>query len=205
VMAMAFAPATHSSSPLLAVAYGDGALRFFEASAPLAAESWELSSELQAAKGSCTCVSWRCPSPGVPPMLVTGGVDGAAVWLYRESLMRWEPCVRLGAEAEEYSGAVVAAWAPTLGRPYELVAVAAGPRVVLWGLRGPADALKAERIAVLEHSHGVFQLGWNSFGSWLAVSTDCGEVCMWRPDFAGEWLLVNKITGKAPHAAMSLE
>ncbi len=34
------------------------------------------------------------------------------------------------------------AWAPTLGRPYDIAAVAAGPTVLLWRLGGAADALE---------------------------------------------------------------
>ena len=34
------------------------------------------------------------------------------------------------------------AWAPVLGRPSELVAVASGANVTVWSLRGPVDALE---------------------------------------------------------------
>lgn len=34
------------------------------------------------------------------------------------------------------------AWAPTLGRPYDIAAVAAGPTVLLWRLSGAADSLE---------------------------------------------------------------
>jgi hypothetical protein len=84
-------------------------------------------------------------------------------------------------------------WAPTLGRPKDLIAVAAGSSVVLWAVEGQADALHVERVAVLAHSAAVWQLGWNLFGNFLAASTEGGEVCMWRPDFAGEWRLQNSL------------
>lgn len=38
------------------------------------------------------------------------------------------------------------AWAPTLERPVELVAVAAGQRVLVWSLQGPADAMQVGRL-----------------------------------------------------------
>lgn len=53
-----------------------------------------------------------------------------------------------------------------------------------------------EQLARLQHAAGVWQIEWNMLGSWLAASTEGGEVCMWRPDLAGEWLLLNRISGK---------
>jgi hypothetical protein len=131
-------------------------------------------------------------------MLASGTAGGDAhVWMFRAALLRWERVVQLGVAADDYGGRGVAAvaWAPTLGRPSELIAVAAGPCVVLWALRGEADAPRAESVAVLRHTADVWQLGWNMMGNWLAASTEGGEVCMWRPDLSGEWLLLNKIAG----------
>lgn len=59
---------------------------------------------------------------------------------------------------------------------------------------------QAEQLARLQHTAGVWQIEWNMLGSWLAASTEGREVCMWRPDLSGEWLLLNRITGK-PGAA----
>ena len=45
---------------------------------------------------------------------------------------------------QDYGGRPVAdvAWAPTLGRPSDIAAVAAGPTVLLWKLAGAADSLQ---------------------------------------------------------------
>lgn len=86
------------------------------------------------------------------------------------------------------------AWAPTLGRPQELVSVAAGESITIWGLRGPADALRPEVVAVLPHPAPVSQAEWNLTGTWLAASAG-GRVHMWRPDLAGQWQLLNTIEG----------
>jgi hypothetical protein len=88
------------------------------------------------------------------------------------------------------------AWAPTLGRPYDIAAVAAGPAVLLWKLTGAADSLQVEQLARLQHAADVWQVEWNLLGSWLAASTEGGEVLMWRPDLSGEWLLLNRIVGE---------
>ena len=42
----------------------------------------------------------------------------------------------------------------------------------------------------------VWQVEWNLLGSWLAASTEGGEVLMWRPDLSGEWLLLNRLFGE---------
>ena len=132
--------------------------------------------------------------------VVLHAVDQAvALFAEFDFVVAGQGAVQLGAAADDYQRRPISAvaWAPTLGRPKELIAVAAGPRVVLWALAGAADALAAQRVAVLDHSHDVWQLGWNLAGNWLAASTEGGEVCMWRPDLAGEWLLLNTIKGSA--------
>ena len=56
-------------------------------------------------------------------------------------------------------------------------------------------------MAVLEHSAPVWRVEWNLLGTWLAASTEGSEVCLWRPDLLGEWLLVNKIVGDSKGGA----
>lgn len=197
VQGLAFAPP--ELGPLLAAAYADGAVRFYEATDVLAASGWELQNHfrLGGSTGAATAISWRPAAPGVPPLLLVGTALGfAQVWVYRRQLMRWEHAATLGGP-QEAGGRPVAdvAWAPTLGRPYDIAAVAAGPAVLLWRLTGAADSLQVEQLARLQHLADVWQLEWNLLGSWLAASTDAGEICMWRPDLGGEWLLLNKVVG----------
>ncbi|PSC70623.1 Nucleoporin seh1-A [Micractinium conductrix] len=203
VQDLAFAPP--ELGPLVAAAYADGAVRFFEASAVLAADSWELQNyfRLGRAAGAATALSWRQPAPGLPPLLVVGtAAAGAQVWAYRRQLMRWEQEATLGGPTEAGGRSVAdVAWAPTLGRPYDIVAVAAGPAVTLWRVMGAADSLEVEQLTRLQHAAEVWQVEWNLLGSWLAASTDAGDVCLWRPDLGGEWLLLNRVVGEQQAAA----
>ncbi len=98
---------------------------------------------------------------------------------------------------QDYEGLPVAhvAWAPAVGRPCDIAAVAAGPIVLLWEVQGVADAPYCHQLARLQHAASVWQLEWHVLGSWLAVSTEKGEMCMWRPDLSGEWLLLSRIVG----------
>lgn len=85
------------------------------------------------------------------------------------------------------------AWAPLAGRNEELVAVAVGSVVKLYGLRGSLSDVRVEDVGTLVHTAAVWQVKMNMTGTWLAASTDDNEVCMWRPDLAGEWVLLNRI------------
>lgn len=201
-----FAP--RRMGPIVSIAFSDGSVKLFVASSPLNAVSWDPHSELQLDRDAkaCTGMSWREFDPALPPLLAIGSTSGCGeVWMFREQLLRWEQVRQLKSPSQDMDddssshnnqqGVSVIAWAPRLGRPYDLIAAASGHRVTLWSLSGAIDALEVERIAVLDHDHDVWQLGWNMLGNWLAASTEGGEVCMWRPDLAGEWLLLNKITG----------
>jgi len=186
--------------PIVALTFGDGFMRTIIASEALDAGTWDLHSELQLDTSSkpCTCLSWRERDATLPPLLVVGCAAGhVEVCVFHVTTLRWEIAISLGDKDEDYGGQPISAvsWAPSPGRPNELVAVACGRRVIVWALYGAIDHLRVERVASLEHDHHVWQLGWNMMGTWLAASTEGEEVCLWRPDLAGEWLLMNKITG----------
>ena len=67
--------------------------------------------------------------------------------MYREALMRWELVCNASSPSSTSNadGVAAAAWAPTLGRPAELLAEAAGRCVVVYAVQGPADALEVRR------------------------------------------------------------
>lgn len=191
--------------PIVSIAFADGSVKLFIAEATLNAFSWDPHSEFHLSREAkaCTTVSWREFDPALPPLLAIGsGTGSAEIWMFREQLLRWERVQELKSPQDsmddninnDHGSISAVAWAPRLGRPYDLIAVASGNRVVLWSLTGAVDAIKVDRVAVLDHDHDVWQLGWNMLGNWLAASTEGGEVCMWRPDLAGEWLLLNKIS-----------
>jgi hypothetical protein len=197
-----FAP--RQMGPIVSLAFADGSVKLFIASAPLNALSWDPHSAIQLDREvqACTSLSWREFDPVLPPLLALGTEAGGAaeIWMFREQLLRWEQVHQLNSSQNSMDdnntnqqSISAVAWAPRLGRPYDIIAIASGSRVVLWSLVGAVDSFEVERMAVLDHDHDVWQLGWNMLGNWLAASTEGGEVCMWRPDLSGEWLLLNKI------------
>lgn len=93
---------------------------------------------------------------------------------------------------------VACTWAPTLGRPVELLAAAEGATVHVLSLQGAIDALQVERVARLEHGAAVWKVEWNMLGNWLAVGTDDGAVQLWRPNLLDEWALQHTIAAVEP-------
>lgn len=84
-----------------------------------------------------------------------------------------------------------------MGRKRETIAVARGSTVTLFQMHGPADAPEVSVLARLEHEAAVCQAEWDPPATWLATTTTDAVVCLWRPDFSGEWLLCNTIAGAA--------
>ena len=186
----------------------------YVASSLLAADAWELESEMVAGASGrgATAVAWRPHAAGeagadLPPMLAVGTAgDGACVWVYRGQLGTWARAASLcgggpggeGGAAELPVSAIH--WAPRLGRPHELIAVASGSEVALWSLAGPADAPTATCSATLPHDGSAWRVEFDSFGTWLAVGVEGdggapARVCLWRPNLAGEWVAAGDIAG----------
>jgi len=211
--------------PVVAAGYKDGHIRLYEGcqkryvnggeKKEVMLESvgeWEMHSSILPRSqdaGACTCMSWKpeeLDDAEMPPVIVAG-FEGQSpdLYMYKPSVFKWQWTGKLGSDtfSDHYNtelGVSSISWAPILGRPKDLIAVASGPVVTLWSLEGPLDAMEIETVANLEHEAHVFQVGWNMVGNWLAVSTRAGEICMWRPDLAGEWIMCNKICQKGKSA-----
>ena len=91
-------------------------------------------------------------------------------------------------------------WAPTMGRPCELVAASHGSIVDLFSLSGDTSALQVDLTSSLEHTAPVWKVEFNMLGTCLAVATEANLVHLWKPDFGGKWLLVSSVAG-SPDAA----
>lgn len=197
ILDIAFAPS--KLGPVVAVAYADGFLRMYSAIENVDGDSnkncWELHTEIATTRrgGACTSVDWHAHIDGIPPLLVVGtATEGADIWMLQQSLMRWHRLAHLG-DDDGHLSVLAVAWAPPMGRPMELIAVSTGAEVLLWSMRGPVDDPEIDKVAVLKHDSPVWQVKWNFFGNWLAASTNFKQVCLWRPDFTGEWLLLHTI------------
>ncbi|KFM28407.1 Nucleoporin seh1-A [Auxenochlorella protothecoides] len=220
---LAFDPSSATHACTLAAACEDGFVRFFERNdRDPSHTAWEPCNSLRCsgAAGKPTCLSWHDIGDGaahgtaLPSLLLVGTSRGqAAVWWLRKETASWVKATDLPLAGDgegtgpAHAGRPIAAaglesvtsaaWGPALGRAHETVATASGSVVTLCTLRGTIDALEVRRSAVLPHDSPVWQVGWNPLGTWLACSTQRGQVCLWRPDFGGEWQLCNVVAGEA--------
>mmetsp|Transcript_32993 Transcript_32993/g.93431 ORF Transcript_32993/g.93431 Transcript_32993/m.93431 type:complete len:325 (+) Transcript_32993:163-1137(+) len=190
---ISFSPKEYGNQ--LAVAYSDGIVQLFEAAASLPPTAWAMCNHFKATngQGGCTCVSWRGATVSEPGPLMAVGTSGhgASVWQYENSLMSWQECTRFG------EGHVAClAWAPTLGRPSEIVAVGTGSSVQIWALSGTADAdMAVEKVDTVSAGAPVWKVEWNMLGTSLAVSTDSAEVLVFSPNLVGKFTLSGRFVG----------
>ncbi|BDA47913.1 probable Nucleoporin SEH1 [Coccomyxa sp. Obi] len=187
VTALSFAPKEMGLQ--LAIVSRRGRVRVYHAASSSAANDWVLQTEFEGSSLSeCTSLCWRSYSQALPPMMLLGTREGAQVFYYKGQLMSWELAAKLGNEA-----VYDVAWASTANGHDEYIASAQGIKVVIWQLKGHADKVQAELVAVLEHTSPVCQVEWNAVGTWLAVATAEGGVNLWRPNLGGEWCCQSKI------------
>jgi hypothetical protein len=91
-------------------------------------------------------------------------------------------------------------WAPTLGRPYELVAVSYGASVGVTRLDGSPTSLEPTSLGLLTHPSRVWRVEFNAHGNALGASLEAGaagvgEVWLYMPTLGGVWGAVSKIEG----------
>eukprot|EP00798_Chlamydomonas_sp_ICE-L_P011473 gene11473-34189_t len=182
----------------LAVASEDGNVCVLEAERPMAPNAWALQSKFMvSSKKGPVCLAWRPFTPCLAPLLVVGSTEGAQVWQYLPSFMKWQKVVALPLSSSAH-GVSSLHWAPTLGRQVDLLAVAHGCFVDIFSLAGSLssqDKLNCELLASLEHSSNVWKVEFNMLGNCLASATDCNHVHLWKSDFVGAWQLVSVIQG----------
>ncbi|KAK9813856.1 hypothetical protein WJX73_002216 [Symbiochloris irregularis] len=142
---------------LFAAASKDGHVRLYKASRHGHDQAWQQDSGFIACQqGPCFCLSWQ-PDPqraGVP-LLAVGSADGAKVWAFREACGDWVSVVTVHKGAAPVT---CVDWAPSMGRPQDLLAVSCDSCVTIYGLEGPADNLQVEQVAQLDHAAPVCQL-----------------------------------------------
>eukprot|EP00775_Hariotina_reticulata_P004115 gene4115-4361_t len=163
--------------------------------------------ELPAGAGACRCLCWHDTVVGLPPLLVTGHDQGGNIWAYCQQSMSWQEKCSLTAPPGSNAAALQAVhWAPTLGRPQELLAASFGNAAVIYKVL-PAAAtdnmaadglgqLAVRVVAQLQHPAAVWKLEFNRLGNTLACSLeDQPAVWLWMPAIDGQWSLSMKLQG----------
>ncbi|KAL6182335.1 hypothetical protein ACLB2K_043758 [Fragaria x ananassa] len=113
------------------------------------------------------------------------------VWEFDQAHQRWLPVAELASPDEKGVQVYAVAWAPNIGRPYEVIAVATHKGISIWhlGLNPDSDGrLSTEKVAQLTgHKGEVWQLEWDMSGMTLASTGSDGVVRLWQSNLNGVW------------------
>ncbi|XP_057520527.1 protein SEH1 [Amaranthus tricolor] len=197
-----------SSCLMLVAAYSDGYVKVYELQNPLELNTWQLQAEFQNvidsvskfAKVSCSSasISW-IPQIGESHQLsfILGfnsdipQLNSSKVWEFDRLHQRWLPVAELALSENTGDPVYAVAWAPNIGRSYEIIAVATQKGISMWhvGLHPDADGhLSVENIALLSgHQGEVWQMEWDMSGMTLASTGSDGVVRLWQSNLNGVW------------------
>lgn len=175
----------------------DGKVRIYEANDITDIAQWQISEQFDASDNATriTCLSW-CTSPFHPPLLAVGLDDKKPkIWRLRDK-GRWEVVCTLEGHTDSIHDI---AWAPSMGRSYDLIATASKDKtVIIWTIRRnkETDNYECIRSETLEHSSEVWKVEWNITGTILASSDNDNIVKLWKPKlYSSNWTCINVIKG----------
>ncbi|XP_061374135.1 protein SEH1 [Gastrolobium bilobum] len=192
----------------MVAAYSDGHLRVYELLDRLELRNWQLQAEFQnviesvSAFGKALCltasISWNPQKGGSQEssFLIgfnsnTAELNSCKVWEFDQAHQRWIPVAELALPEDKGDQVYAVAWAPNIGRPYEIIAVATHKGLGIWHLGLNPDynrRLPVERVALLSGHEGmVWQMEWDMSGMTLATTGHDGMVRLWQSNLNGVW------------------
>lgn len=192
----------------MVVAYSDGHVKVYELLDMLELNKWQLQADFKnvvdsvSVFGKPTCTSASIAwSPRRGGNQQSGFVLGFSsdlpqfnsckMWEFEEPHQRWLPVAELALPEDRDDRVHALAWAPNIGRPFEVIAVATCKGIAIWHvwLESETDQrLSSEKIAVLSgHVGEVWQLEWDICGMTLASTGGDGMVRLWQSNLNGVW------------------
>ncbi|KAK4486356.1 hypothetical protein RD792_009028 [Penstemon davidsonii] len=192
----------------LVAAYSDGQVKIYELLDTLELGKWQLQAEFQNvidlvskySNASClsASISWNPQrsevqqsnfvlgfNSNIPPL------NSAKVWEFDLDHQRWLPVAELSSPEDKNDQVYAVAWAPNIGRPYELIAVATDKEISIWHLGSnpdPDGRLSVQKVAMLSgHGSEVWQMEWDISGMTLASTGSDGVVRLWQSNLNGVW------------------
>ncbi|CAK9163049.1 unnamed protein product [Ilex paraguariensis] len=192
----------------LVSAYSDGHVKIYELLDPLELKNWQLQAEFlnvidmisKTGKASCVSasISWN-PQRGESQesSFVLGfnsdipQLNSSKVWEFDQDHQRWLPVAELALPGDRGDQVYAAAWAPNIGRPYEVIAIATHRGIAIWHMElkpDPGGRLSVEKVASLSgHDGEVWQMEWDMGGMTLATTANDGMVRLWQSNLNGVW------------------
>ncbi|XP_060673927.1 NADPH HC-toxin reductase 1-like [Ziziphus jujuba] len=113
------------------------------------------------------------------------------VWEFDQAHQRWLPVTEWALPDDKGDTVYAVAWAPNIGRPYEVIAVATYKGITIWhlGLKpDPYGRLSTEKVALLSgHEGEVWQMEWDMSGMTLVTTGYDGVVRLWQSNLNAAW------------------
>ncbi|KAL5552350.1 hypothetical protein UlMin_002526 [Ulmus minor] len=192
----------------MVAAYSDGNIKVYELLDPLELKNWQLQAEFQnvsdsvstLGKASCSSasISWNPQRGGSQESSFVLGfnsntpqLNSSKVWEFDQAHQRWLPVAELALPGDKGDQVYAVAWAPNIGRPYEVIAVATEKGITIWHLGLNPDRngrLSVDKVALLTgHQGEVWQMEWDMSGMTLATTGNDGVVRLWQSNLNGVW------------------
>ncbi|KAL9230963.1 hypothetical protein vseg_006244 [Gypsophila vaccaria] len=192
----------------LVAAFSDGYVKVYELVNPLELNNWQLQAEFQNVidsvskytKVSClsATISWIPQrDENRQSSFVLGlnsnipELNSSKVWEFDQMHQRWLPVAELALADDSGEPVYSVAWAPNIGRPYEIISVGTQKGIAIWhvGLNPDVNGrLSVEQVALLSgHQGEVWQMEWDMSGMTLASTGNDRVVRLWQSNLNGVW------------------
>lgn len=198
-----FAPKHHGLR--LAATSAMGVIRIYEAADVTNLNSWSVAETIDDAEdGAGNALAWNPSRFGAASMVTGGNGTEPLIYEYSNEARRWVCVERLVGHEDSIHDV---AWAPNMGRRFELVASGSKDGTIRL-FRLDQGSFASSCIASFDHhASQVWRVKWNITGTILASSGDDGLVRLWKRDFMDEWRLLSELSGDKgeaiSHAAAS--
>ncbi|GKA07836.1 protein SEH1, partial [Tanacetum coccineum] len=151
-------------------------------------------------KGSCSSasISWSPQISDIRPASFVLGfnsdtpqLNSPKVWEFDQDHQRWLPVAELSDPGDKGDQVYAVAWAPNIGRPYELIAVSTSKGISIWQMASnpdPNGRLSVEKAVTFPCiDNEVWQMEWDMSGMTLATTGTDGRVRLWQSNLNGVW------------------
>ncbi|XP_071685851.1 protein SEH1 [Rutidosis leptorrhynchoides] len=192
----------------MTIAYSSGLVKVYEILDSLELKNWQLQAEFQNVtdsvtkygKASCSSasISWSPQRNEARPSSFvlgfnsdTSQLNSPKVWEFDKDHQRWLPVAELADPGDKGDQVYAVAWAPNIGRPYELIAAATSKGISIWKMASNPDSdgrLFVDKVVTFPcHNNQIWQMEWDMSGMTLATTGTDGRVRLWQSNLNGVW------------------